>query len=156
MRIAAHGIEIDLPRGWEGRIYRRQGADPTLHAASFELPSEDGDFGSGATARLPGGGTFFAIKEYRPGPLLEPGAGLFAPRTIPLPLDPARFHPRALQVGRRGQAGLQHFFTWGSRPFCLYAVIAVPSASAAAASGGRGQVGRLSAILSTLTIHARR
>jgi hypothetical protein len=153
MRLAAHGLAVDLPRGWDGRIYRRREADPTLHAASFELPGEDGDFGSGATGRMPQGGVFFALKEYRPGPGLKPGTGLFASNGMPLPLDPSRFHPRALQVGRLGQAGMQHFFTSQGRPFCLYAVIAAPAAITAAAGHAEGQAGHLSRILSSLTIH---
>jgi hypothetical protein len=156
VRLAAHGIEIDLPRGWEGRIYRRSGGDPTLHAGNFGLPHGDGDFGAGATERMPRSGMFFVVKEYRPGPRLVPGTGLFAPSSIPLPLDPRRFHPRALQVGRRGQAGLQHFFTSGGRPFCLYAVIARPGAGSVAAAQARDRAGHLSRILSSLTIHERR
>ncbi len=156
MRLAAHGLAVDLPRGWDGRIYRRREADPTLHAASFELPAEDGDFGSGATGRMPPGGLFFALKEYRPGPRLTPSAGLFAPDSIPLPLDPAGFHPRALQVGRAGQAGLQRFFTSAGRPFCLYAVIAQPAARSAAAAHARRQAADLNRILSSLTVRNRR
>lgn len=155
MRLAAHGIEIDLPRGWEGRIYRRPGADPTLHAATFELPARDGDFGSGATGRMPHGGTFFVLKEYRAGARLHPGRGLFASRSIPLPLDPRRFHPRTLQVGRPGQVGLQHFFTSGGRPFCLYAVIKGPRSGLARTAQAHDQVGQLSRVLSSLTVHRR-
>jgi hypothetical protein len=153
VRLAAYGLEIDLPRGWDGRIYRRPGADPTLHAASFELPARDGDFGSGATGRMPHGATFFVIKEYRPGRPLHPGRGLFASRSIPLPLDPGRFHPRTLQVGRPGQAGLQHFFTSAGRPFCLYAVIKSHPSGLAVTARARDQVGHLSRILSSLEIH---
>jgi len=42
VKLSAYGIEIDLPRGWDGRIFRRPGADPTLHAANFPLPASDG------------------------------------------------------------------------------------------------------------------
>lgn len=154
MRLAAHGIGIDLPRGWEGRIYRRPGADPTLHAANFELPASDGDFGSGAAARMPDGGALIVLKEYRPGPRLIPGTGLFASRQLPLPLHGHRFHPRALQVGRPGQAGFQHFFTTGAgRPFCLYAVIKPSSDRAHGARGAEGQLGALNRILASLHFH---
>lgn len=136
MRISAHRIEVTLPDGWEGRIYRRHGGDPTLHAATFALPANDGDFGSEATARMPPGGAFLVLTEYRPGGGLVPGEGLFAARTIPHPLVPRHFHPRALLVGRRGQAGTQHFFTAGTRPFCLYAVVSAPRGARAAAARG--------------------
>jgi hypothetical protein len=156
VRLSAHGIEIDMPRGWEARIYRRPGADATLHAASFGLPATDGDFGSGATARMPPGGTFFVVKEYRPDARLVPGAGLFAPRSIPLPLRAHHFHSRSLQVGRAGQAGFQHFFTTAGRPFCLYAVIAAAAEGGVVAGGTHRQADHLSGILSSLTIHRRR
>jgi hypothetical protein len=156
VKLAAYGLEIDLPRGWEGRIYRRSGAEPTLHAASFGLPIRDADFGSSATERMPQGGVFLALKEYRPDARLIPGSGLFAASTLPLPLDPRRFHHRALQVARRGQVGLQHFFTSAGRPFCLYAVVHQPHPGSTLAAAARDQVGHLSRVLSSLTIHEPR
>lgn len=161
MRLAAWGIALDLPRGWDGRIYRRAGASPTLHAANYPLPAEDADFGSTATARMPPGGIFFVLKEYQAGPRLPPGVGLYASRSIPLPLEQHNFHPRALQVGRQGQAGFQHFFTGaGRRPFCFYAVLSVVRAPFGIApfgtpAGAQNQVGSLSGVLSSLSIGAR-
>jgi hypothetical protein len=155
MRLAAYGIALELPRGWDGRLYRRPGGDPVLHAASFPLPTADGDFGSGATATMPVGGAFLALKEYRPGARLIPGVGLFAARSIPMPLESGRFHPRALQVGRAGQAGFQHFFTMSGRPFCLYAVIAIAVARSASAGRAPDGLGELSRTLATLDVGAR-
>lgn len=152
MRLAAHGIELDLPNGWDGRIYRTHGSDPILHAATFALPTTDGDFGSGATARMPPGAAFVALKEYRPGPRLVPGKGLFVARSIPMPLDGQLFHSRTLQVTRLGQAGLQHFFTAVERPFCLYAVISAHHVGAGGAVLASDQVGNLNHVLSTLSI----
>lgn len=159
MRLKAHGLAIELPRGWDGRIYRRPGAGATLHAASFQLPGEDGDFGSGALGHLPEQGVFVALKEYEAGPQLRPGVGLYASRSIDLPLQESQFNPRALQVGRPRQAGYQHFFTGpGERPFCLYAVVSTPTIPFGLAPFGvpaKAQVGRLSAVLSSLEIGAR-
>jgi hypothetical protein len=155
VRLAAHGIALELPRGWDGRLFRVAGSDPILHAASFPLPPTDGDFGSGATAIMPARGAFLTLKEYRAGPRLLPGAGLFAARSIPLPLKPGRFHPRALQVTRSGHAGFQHFFTSSARPFCLYAVIEIGAPCAAAAALAPDRVGELTRILSTLEIGPR-
>jgi hypothetical protein len=155
MRLAAHGIALELPRGWEGRIYRVDGSDPILHAGNFALPATDGDFGSGATAVMPADGAFLALKEYRPGAGLLPGTGLFEARQIPLPLEPQRFHPRALQVGRAGQAGFQHFFTASRRPFCLYVVIEIAAARSASASRALGRLAELTRTLSTLDVEAR-
>ena len=156
MKLHAYGIEIDLPRAWDGRIFRRHGADPTLHAANFPLPAGDGDFGSGATSRMPHGGALLVIKEYRVDDRLVPGTGLFASKAIPLPLHPGHFHPRALQVGRPAQAGFQHFFTAAGRPFCMYAVIKTPSVAATIASGAHGQVKQLSGVAQTLRFHRHR
>lgn len=158
MRLSAYGISLQLPRGWNGRIYRRPGSSPTLHAANFQLPADDADFGSGATARMPHGGIFLALKEYAAGPHLRPGVGLYASHSLPLPLERRYFHPRALQVGRPGQAGFQHFFTAArQRPFCLYAVIKTARPPLefepfGAPAGAQDQVGNLSGVLSSLAI----
>jgi hypothetical protein len=155
VRLAAHGIALELPQGWDGRLYRLAAGDPILHAASFPLPRADGDFGSGATAMMPAHGAFLALKEYRSGPRLVPGFGLFAAGQVPMPLEPAQFHPRALQVTRSGQAGFQHFFTAGGRPFCLYAVITTVAARSAFATRAPDRVDELTRILSTLEIGSR-
>jgi hypothetical protein len=160
VRLAAYGISLELPRGWDGRIYRRTGASPTLHAANFHLPEDDADFGSGATARMPPGGIFIALKEYAAGPHLRPGVGLYASRALPLPLQRRYFHARALQVQRPGQAGFQHFFTaTGRRPFCLYAVLRsarppLDFAPFGSPAGAPDQAGSVSGVLSTLRIGA--
>jgi hypothetical protein len=104
---------------------------------------------------MPPHGAFLALKEYRPGPRLVPGVGLFASRAIPLPLPERGFHPRALQVGRAGQAGLQYFFTAAGRPFCLYVVIATSRAATARAAGVSDRLTELSRMLSTLEIEQR-
>jgi hypothetical protein len=155
MRLAAHRIEVELPDGWDGRIYRPGGGAPVLQAASFGLPASDGDFGSGATGLMPAGGAFLALKEYVPDRHLQPGHGLFAAQSLELPIDPRRFHPRALQVGRIGQAGMQHFFTTAGRPFCLYAVISTPHARSAHLASAADRVAELSRVASSLTIGAR-
>jgi hypothetical protein len=158
MKLAAYGISLELPRGWDGRIYRRHDASPTLHAANFQLPEDDADFGSGATGRMPPGGIFLALKEYAAGPRLRPGAGLYASRSLPLPLQRRLFHPRALQVQRPGQAGFQHFFTAaGRRPFCLYAVLRnarapLDFAPFGSPAGAPDQVDSVSGVLASLEI----
>jgi hypothetical protein len=150
--LAAHGISIELPPGWEGRIYRRRGGDPTLHAANYPLPASDGDFGSVATERMPENGSFLVLTEYRPGQGLEPGKGLFAAAALPLPLDPRQFNPKTLHVGRAGQIGFQHFFTAGRRPFCLYAVVKPRRSRGLAAAAAKPQVSTINRVLATVTI----
>ena len=149
--LKAHGLSIELPRGWEGRIYRRMGGDPTLHAANYTLPAADGDFGGSATQRMPHGGSFLVLTEYQPGQGLAPGEGLFAAEAIPLPLHPGQFHPRTLHVARPGQRGFQHFFTAGRRPFSLYAVIK-PRASGTTAAAAAAEVAAVNGVLATVAI----
>ena len=150
MRVAAHGIAVDLPDGWEGRIFRRRHGDPTLHAGTFALPHDDGEFGTRSTGRMPAGATFVTITEYRPGDGLVPGRGLFAHRGIPLPIPRSRFRASQLLVARRGQRGFQHFFTEGGRPFCLYAVIHEPHVGAA-----RADVAAVNDVLGSLSVEPR-
>jgi hypothetical protein len=144
MRIAGHGIEIDLPDGWEGRIYRRPEGRPILHAASFALPAEDGDFGTSAVAGMPSNGVFIALAEYDPDALGEP---LFAHQGLPLPLRATDTHPRALQRLGPGRAGVQRFFTSRSRPFGLYVVIRSEPVQA-------GQIDQANLVLGSLRITA--
>lgn len=135
MRVAAHGIRADLPDGWEGAIRReprvgelraQSGAAtagertfPVAHLASFALPAERGDFGSGAVEVMRTGDAFVALVGYGPE---EAGTALFQRRGLPERLDPRAFSPRSLQRTVPGQTGLQRFLTAGGRAFCLYVV----------------------------------
>ena len=120
MRLAAHGIELNLPAGWEGRVWRRQAAQPVVHAANFPLPAADGDFGTGAVEGMPATGVLVVLVEYEP---QLAGTSLFAAAGPPGSLRAADFSPRTLLRSLPGQAGLQRFFTASGRPFCLYVVI---------------------------------
>lgn len=122
MILSAHGIHVELPPGWSGRAFSRQGL-ARLHAGDFALALADGEFGDQSTGRMPTPATFLALAEYRPGGGLEPGQGLFASRKLPLPLDPTAFATTRLAHPRPGQEGMQHFFTRAGRPFCLYVVV---------------------------------
>ena len=138
MRLAAHGLEIELPPGWSGRAFRRASGGATLHAGDFQLALEDGEFGGRGTERMPAGSTFLALTEYRPGAGLEPGQGLFSSRRIPRTLDPTEFSSRGLAHPRPDLAGAQRFFTAAGRPLCLYVVV----------SGARAEQRRQLAVLS--------
>ena len=124
MVLAAHGLGIELPRGWSGRVFRRPAGGATLHAGDFQLPLDDGEFGDQSTESMPHGSTFLALTEYLPGAGLAPGRGLFASGRIPRTLDPTSFSARGMAHPRPGQVGMQQFFTAAGRPFCLYVVIA--------------------------------
>jgi hypothetical protein len=144
--LAAHGISIELARGWSGRVFRRAGAGATLHAADFHLALGDGEFGDASTASMPAGASFIALTEYLPGAGLEPGKGLFAARRIPSRLDPSAFSSRGLAHPRPGQVGMQRFFAASGRPFCLYVVLAGSRA------GRRRQLARVDHVLGTLRL----
>jgi hypothetical protein len=146
MKLEAHGLKIELPRGWSGRVFRRSAHIATLHAADFQLPLEDGEFGDRSTAAMPLGASFLALTEYRPGGGLEAGEGLFAPRGVPSMLDPTGFSPDGLAHPHAGQAGMQRFFTAARRPFCLYVVVSGPRTER------RRQLAALSHVLRTVKV----
>jgi hypothetical protein len=125
-RLAAHGVDLEIPHGWEGRILRRAPVHPAeqsrtvVHLASFPLPEERGDFGVGVTELMRSGDVFVTLFEYGPESV---GTPLFAGVGVPQ-LDVGMFSPRRLQRSLRGQIGCQLFFTANRRPFCLYVVVA--------------------------------
>jgi hypothetical protein len=144
--LSAHGITLTLPPRWSGRAFRRAGGNATVHAGDFRLALGDGEFGDRSTGQMPAGTSFVALVEYLPGDGLRPGEGLYAARSIPLPLDPMAFSDRGLAHARPGQVGTQHFFTAAGRPFCLYVVVA------AGAVNRRRQLLGVDRVLSTLRV----
>lgn len=138
MRLDAHGLAVELPTRWEGSVAVARGLDvdavvrrraaagtapamaPTAHLASFALPPDRGDFGSGAVEVMRAGDAFVALVEYGP---REAGTALFAQRGVPRRLDAADFGRRALQRTLPGQSGLQVFATESGRAFSLYVVL---------------------------------
>jgi len=124
--IAAHGVRLDVPSGWEGRIVRRAPVNPlersraVVHLASFPMPEARGDFGVGVTELMRRGDVFVTLFEYGPESV---GTPMFAPKGIPK-LTTDMFGSRRLQRTLPGQIGCQLFFTADRRPFCLYVVVA--------------------------------
>jgi hypothetical protein len=129
-RLEAHGLAVELVRGWEAEIGvrpqpaakpggRAESTQPVLHAANFALPVTRGEFGAGAVELMRMGHSFLALVEFGPAAV---GSPLFDhPR--PAGLRAADFAPENLQITLTGQAGCQRFFTTGGRAFCLYAVV---------------------------------
>jgi hypothetical protein len=143
----AHGLRVELARGWSGRVFRRPAGGATLHVGDFQLPFDDGEFGDRSTALMPAGAWFLALTEYLPGAGLEAGQGLFASPRVPSALDPTAFRASGMAHPRPGQVGVQHFFTASGRPFCLYVVVSGPR------SERRRQLGAIGAVLRSLRIH---
>ncbi len=92
---------------------------PVAHLATFGLPAERGDFGSGAVEIMGAEDLFMAFVEF--GPECA-GTALFAERRLPL-LDPSRFGRNRLQRTLPGQSGHQSWHTINDRAFCLYVVL---------------------------------
>ncbi len=148
MKLQAHGIETDLPPGWEGRIALRTApgagnrtlgeaepgptgtpgevTNPVAHLANFALPEQRGDFGSGAVDVMTEADVLVVLFEYGPESV---GKALFKAKGIPTRLTPAMFSASALQRTIPGQAGSQVFFTVANRAFCCYAVLGRQSAA---------------------------
>jgi hypothetical protein len=122
--IGAHGIVARLPDGFEGRIFVRPtliGATYTVgQFATFPLPDDIGDFGSGAVNLMGPSDVFATLFEYGPESV---GTRLFAQVGLSSTLSPQDFSPTILRRGIPGQAGTQQFFTEAGRPFSFYAVL---------------------------------
>jgi hypothetical protein len=139
-RLAAHGLEIDLPLRWEARIYLRdapprhaigpglhpaaygwagESPNPVAHLANFALPPGRGDFGTGAVELMRPGHVFLALVEYDRSEAHRP---LFAATGMPRPAA-HEFSPAALQRRLPEQGGWQRFCTMAERAFCLYVVL---------------------------------
>jgi hypothetical protein len=120
VKLRGHALAVDLPARWEGRIFRHQGGEPTLHAANFALPATDGDYGARATGAMTTSGAFVAITEFEPELV---NTELFRHQGLPRKLRPADLSPRAMMRVRPGFAGTQRFFHHEARAFCLYVVV---------------------------------
>jgi hypothetical protein len=122
--IRAHGITSRLPSGFEGRIFVRPPTVgrtyPVAQFATFPIPDDVGDFGSGAVTLMGPGDVFTTLFEYGPESL---GTALFARQGRPPALSPDHFSPATLRRGLPGQSGTQWFFTEAGRPFSFYAVL---------------------------------
>ncbi len=123
--LRAHGIAASLPSGFEGRIFIRPAIGrevpfPVANFATFALPADVGDFGSGAVNLMSTSDIFTTLFEYGPESLGRP---LFARQGMPRSLSPTDFRPYVLRRGLNGQSGSQWFFTEAGRPFTLYVVL---------------------------------
>jgi hypothetical protein len=139
-QLQAHGLTVQTPKGWEGRIFRRAqqgelGAQaevpgppappggqtyPVLHVATIPLAPTVADFASDAVEALGPTDALVVLKEYAPTEATKP---LFASPGLPTSIDPDAFNPSVLNRLIAGQAGLQRFLNANNRAFCLYIVL---------------------------------
>jgi hypothetical protein len=134
-----HGVSVDVPSGWDGRIFRRpehgevgaaEASGPpappgatthsVTHISNVPLPGRMADFGSDAVERLGPADALVVLFEYEPA---SAGTALFALQGVPRPLDPEAFSTNVLQRPLANQAGVQLFFSEQGRAFCLYVVL---------------------------------
>ena len=139
MRFDRSGIALDLPPGWEASVHKRDetpagqvrrlslseaapGATthPVLHAGSFPLPPDRGDYGSGAVDVMDERDVLVTLVEFHPDAAATP---LFATAGPPRALTSDDFGAQSLQRVIAGQSGCQRFFSAGGRAFCLYVVL---------------------------------
>ncbi len=125
--VAAFGLSVEVPAGWEAEIYRREPdavrgevTMPILHAANVPLARNRGDYGGGTVETLGQRGVFVALLEHD---VEAAHTALFSERRVPWPLSGGEFRPNALQRNLPGQAGCQSFFVTAKRALCLYVVI---------------------------------
>ena len=133
-RVAGAGISVEVPQGWEARLYARPPADAVvapaqarhgsldgnavLHVASFALPPGTGDYGGGATPLMASKDLFVILMEHG---RQSAATALFAARGIPR-LRVEDVSTTQLQRIIEGQGGAQKFFNVNRRAFCLYVV----------------------------------
>ncbi|MEY2421814.1 MAG: hypothetical protein QOI95_1881 [Acidimicrobiaceae bacterium] len=136
-RLSGSGVAVDVPSGWEGRIYSRAAGETTpafssagaasqeapvsnavLHVASFPLPPGTGDYGGGAVEHMTNKDLLVVLMEHG---RQSVGTALFSAEGLPR-LTPDDVSPTCLQRLIEGQGGVQRFFTANGRTFCLYVV----------------------------------
>lgn len=117
---------------------------PILHAGSFPLPPDRGDYGNGAVEVMKGRDVFIALLEDRP---QSAAAAMYAARSLPRSLSADSFNPSTLQRDIPGHAGTQVFCTEAGRPFCLYVVLGSWALA-------RLTVPRVNAVLGSLRVEA--
>lgn len=133
--MAAHGLSVRVPSGWDGSITRAPGdhsdldladvgrlgtSNPVLHVASFALPTVRGDYGGGAVERMRPHDIFIALVEFDPQARSTP---LFGAEGLPTSLQPAMFHRSTMHRPLPGASGHQRFFHAADRAFALYVAL---------------------------------
>lgn len=123
--VARFGIAVRASAGWEARLYRREAlpgetTHPILHVATFPLPADRGDFGSGAVEIMAADDILVVLLEYHADSV---GTELFRRVGLPRVLFEDDFDATTLQRMVPGHGGAQLFFNQAGRAFCLYVVL---------------------------------
>ena len=146
-QLAGFGLSIDLPAGWDARIFRRPAAPgetthAVLHAGNFAVPTDAADYGDGAVQLMGPGHVLMTLVEFHPD---STSTTLFSSVGIPRPLAASDASRTTLQRALGGQAGIQRFFSEAGRAWSLYVVLGSFDAR-------QSLVGQLNPVLSSLEI----
>jgi hypothetical protein len=121
VRLAGHGLEIEVHRGWEARLWRPRPdppatAGPVVRLANFPVPATRDTYAADVADDLRRGDVIVSLVEFD---RASANAGLYAARGAPrLLLE--ELDPKALQAPGHGRLGVQRFFSVGDRAFSLY------------------------------------
>ena len=149
MRIADRGLALEVPSGWEARIFVPALPPPAInlpvvHASSVALPTARSSFATEATTSLGATGVLISLVEFE---AALAGVGLYAATGVPSGLGAAELDAAALQVPHPQQGGVQRFFSEAGRAFCLYVV-------AGLGPGLAQRLGRVNAVIGSLRVDA--
>lgn len=121
VRLAGHGVAVEVHRGWEARVWRPDVASPAVpgavvRLANFALPDTKNTYAAEVADDLRPGHVLVSLVELDPA-LAD--RGLYATQGAPtVGIDD--LDPRALQAAGPGRLGVQRFFSLHGRAFSLY------------------------------------
>ena len=121
VRIAGHGVAVEIHPGWEARVWRPDVAPPAVRGAvvrlaNFALPVTKNTYAAEVADDLLPGHVLVSLVELDPSIAAR---GLYAAQGAPtVGIDD--LDPRALQAAGPGRLGVQRFFSLDGRAFSLY------------------------------------
>jgi hypothetical protein len=121
VRLAGHGVAVEVHPGWEARVWRPDVAAPAVpgavvRLANFPLPLTKNTYAAEVADDLRPGDVLVSLVELDPS-LAD--RGLYAAQGVPS-VRVEDLDPRALQAAGPGRLGVQRFFSLHGRAFSLY------------------------------------
>jgi len=121
VRLAGHGVAVEVHSGWEARVWRPDVAPPAVpgavvRLANFPLPVTKNTYAAEVADDMRPGQILVSLVELDP---TLADRGLYAAQGAPtVRIDD--LDPRALQAAGPGRLGVQRFFSLRGRAFSLY------------------------------------
>jgi len=121
VRLAGHGVAVDVHPGWEARVWQPDALSPAVpgavvRLANFPLPVTKNTYAAEVADDLRPGDVLVSLVELDPA-LAD--RGLYAAQGVPR-VRADELDPRALQAPGPGRLGVQRFFSLHGRAFSLY------------------------------------